>query len=104
MSKTSVVNIRHEKGDVYIGRSGPFGNPYVLGHDGDRDEVIRLFRAYFYARLGMDPAWKAKVEALRGKTLLCHCAPLECHGAVIAEFLDAPVDQLDRSPSSEEGD
>jgi hypothetical protein len=88
--QTKVVNIRHEKGDVYIGRSGPFGNPYVLGQDGDRAEVIRLFRAYFYARLGLDPEWKAKVDSLKGKSLICHCVPLDCHGAVIAEYLDKP--------------
>lgn len=93
---TTVVNIkRGEKADVYIGRPSPFGNPYVIGPDGDRDEVIRLFRAYFYSRLQMDPAWKAKVEALKGKSLGCFCSPMECHGGIIAEFLDkqAPVVQ-----------
>lgn len=88
---TKVVNIkRGEKADVYIGRPSPFGNPYVIGPDGDRDEVIRLFRAYFYGRLEMDPAWKAKVEELKGRSLGCYCAPMACHGLVIAEYLDRP--------------
>jgi hypothetical protein len=88
---TRIVNVKSgEKGDVYIGRPGPFGNPYVLGQDGDRAEVIRLYRAYFYGRLKIDPAWKLKVEALRGRVLVCHCKPLDCHGDVIVEYLDMP--------------
>jgi uncharacterized protein DUF4326 len=68
--RTTVVNIkRGEKADVFIGRPGPFGNPYVIGPDGDRQEVIRLFRAYFYSRLKIDPAWKSKVESLEGLSL-----------------------------------
>ena len=93
MMPTTVVNVhKRERSDVYIGRPGPFGNPYVIGTDGDRAEVIRLFRIYFYERLKRDPEWKKLVEGLRGKKLGCFCAPLSCHGHVIAEYLDhAPV-------------
>lgn len=88
---TTLVNInRGDRCDVYIGRGGPFGNPYVIGQDGDRDEVIRKFRDYFHQRLKMDRDFRKKVEALKGKTLGCHCAPLNCHGTVIMEFLDGP--------------
>lgn len=91
MSKTTVINVRSgEKYDVYMGRGGPFGNPYVIGPDGDRAEVIRKFRIDFYERLRLDPEWKAKVEALQGKVLACHCAPLDCHSDVYVEYLDTP--------------
>lgn len=92
MSKTTVVNVRHATFDVYMGRSGPFGNPFVIGPDGNRAEVIRKFRVHFYERLRLDPAWKKLVEGLRGKILACHCAPLACHVDVYIEYLeDAPV-------------
>jgi Domain of unknown function (DUF4326) len=94
VSSTTLVNIRTSKVfDVSIMRPGPFGNPYRIGPDGDRAEVIRKFRYDFYARLKLDPAWKAKVDALRGKVLACCCAPLPCHGDVYVEYLqsDAPV-------------
>ena len=41
---------RHDGGDppgsVYVGRPSKWGNPYTIGPDGDRVDVIRKFRAY----------------------------------------------------------
>jgi hypothetical protein len=91
MPTTRVVNIQNDRCEVYIGRGGPFGNPYVIGKHGDRTEVIRKFRVYFYDRLKKDPDWKAKVEKLKGKTLGCFCFPKLCHGTILAEFIDGSV-------------
>ena len=33
---TKVVNKYHENYDVYIGRGSKWGNPFVIGKDGDR--------------------------------------------------------------------
>lgn len=84
---TELVNIANARCDVYIGRGSPFGNPYALGVDGDRQEVIRLFRIHFYEKLKRDPLFRSQVETLRGKKLGCHCYPVGCHGAVILEYL-----------------
>jgi len=90
--KTVVVNLRHEPFDVYIGRAkgdgGIFGNPFVIGKDGDREEVLRRFKAYFLERVERDPGFREKVLALRGKRLGCFCAPLACHGRIIADYVD----------------
>lgn len=94
--KTTVVNIRtSKKFDVYMGRGGPFGNPYVIGPDGNRPEVIRKFLIYFHERLRLDPEWKVKVEALRGKILACFCRPIDgfsgqvlCHAQIVAAYID----------------
>jgi hypothetical protein len=86
---TQVANLKSGVPGVYIGRGTPFGNPSMLGPDGAREEVIEAYKGYFYARLLFDGAWKRKVLALKGQTLLCHCKPLECHGDVIAEYLDS---------------
>ena len=89
---TSLANInRGQRCDVYIGRGSPFGNPYAIGQDGDRDEVIRKYEIDFKEKLRLDPGFKKKVLALKGKTLGCHCAPLKCHGDVIIRFLDGPA-------------
>jgi uncharacterized protein DUF4326 len=87
----TVVNLKTNptSGAVYIGRPSPFGNPFVIGPDGDRADVILKFRDYFHERLRIDPDWKKKVEGLRGKTLSCFCAPLSCHGEIIEEWLTA---------------
>jgi len=84
---TEVVNRRDGRYDVYIGRGSLFGNPYVLGRDGDRAEVILKYRDYFYGRLANDPDFRSQVLALRGRVLGCFCKPLPCHGDVIVEFL-----------------
>jgi len=85
---TSVVNVnKGEKHDVYIGRGSPWGNPYVIGADGDRDEVIRKFK-YDFDR-GFLKISKEDVIRLKGKVLGCHCKPAACHGDVIAEYLNS---------------
>ena len=93
MGKTTVVNIRTNKCDVYVGRArdgddGYFGNPFAIGKDGDRERVIELYRDYFYQRLRVDPEFVARIELLRGKRLGCFCKPKACHGDVIVEYLD----------------
>lgn len=92
MAKTSVVNIREERWDVYIGRPGVFGNPFVLTKKTTRAEVIRKFGIWFTKKLAQDPDYKAQVHKLKGKVLGCFCAPLPCHGDVIAQYLETITD------------
>ncbi|MBO0239055.1 DUF4326 domain-containing protein [Escherichia coli] len=75
--------------DTYIGRGTLWGNPYAIGQDGDRDEVIRKF-AYDFSRnfLRGGDDFNEKLKLLRGHTLGCHCKPYACHGDVLAEYLN----------------
>jgi hypothetical protein len=90
MSHPLVVNLNRSKFDVYIGRPGkgysesaaPWGNPYEVGVDGTRAEVIAMFRKY----LERSPTLLARLPELRGKYLGCFCAPASCHGDVLAEL------------------
>ena len=75
-------------GGVYIGRGSPFGNPFHIGKDGTREEVIQKYRQHFADLLAADPDFWDEVMALRGKTLVCFCAPLPCHGDVIVQFIE----------------
>jgi len=82
-----VVNI--DKGavhDIHIGRGSDWGNPYAIGFDGDREEVIRKFK-YDFERDFLKFS-KKDVLALKGKTLGCHCKPAACHGDIIADYLN----------------
>lgn len=93
MDQTTVVNIRRNKYDVYIGRAGHgqdgyFGNPFSIYRDGGRERVIVLFKEYFYKRLKSDPIFATKIQELKGKILGCFCSPKKCHGDVIAEYLN----------------
>ena len=49
MARVKHIREVKESNDVYIGRGSKWGNPYVIGKDGNRDEVIEKYR--LYARL-----------------------------------------------------
>jgi hypothetical protein len=66
-------------GAVYVGRPTKWGNPYVIGRDGTRDEVIEAYREW----IGKRPELLAE---LRGKHLVCWCAPKACHADVLLEL------------------
>ena len=86
--KTKVVHCKKEKYDVYIGRPSIFGNPFEIGKDGTRKEVIKLYKKHFYYLLEKDERFKWEVLGLKGKTLGCWCKPQDCHGDVIVEYLN----------------
>ena len=82
---TSVVNKYHKVPyDVYIGRGSIWGNLFVIGEDGNREEVIAKYEEY----LLNSPELLQKVSSLYGKTLCCCCAPKPCHGDVLVEYAD----------------
>lgn len=85
--KTTVGRLYKDVSGINISRSGPWGNPFKIGRDGDRAEVLDKFRRWFYSISGYQ--YRQSVEQLRGKRLLCYCKPLDCHGDVIAEYLNA---------------
>lgn len=79
--------------DVYIGRGTLWGNPYQMGKEGTRDEVIAKFAYDFERRfLKLPEQFDMNIEKLRGKTLGCHCKPAACHGDVIANYLNSQDD------------
>jgi hypothetical protein len=64
-------------GSVLIMRGTPWGNPWAVGKDGTREQVILK---YILDR-GSDKRFLARVRAeLRGRDLVCCCAPKACHG------------------------
>lgn len=86
--KTTVVNVHKEPYDVCIMRSSILGNPFVIGRDGTREEVVEKFKKYFVHCMLTDSNFRAAVENLRGKKIGCCCSPAACHGDVYAEFLN----------------
>lgn len=81
-----IVHCKREKYDVYIGRPGILGNPFTIGKDGTRDEVIEKFEAYARHRIARDEEFKAAIKMCHGQTLGCWCAPQRCHGDVIEKL------------------
>ena len=82
-----VVHCKKEPYDVYVGRPSLFGNPFVIGKDGTREEVIAKYRDWLLAQ----PELIAQLGELRGKTLACWCAPKPCHADVLLELANQEI-------------
>ena len=89
--KSLVVHCKRSKYDVYIGRPSKWGNPYVIGPDGTREEVIQKYENWILR----NPDLLAQVHTLEGKTLGCWCSPNACHGDVLSRLasIKAPIQQ-----------
>ena len=66
-------------GSIYIGRGSKWGNPFVVGKDGTREEVIEKYAHWIFTQ----PHLMNSLHEIRGKNLVCFCAPLMCHGNVL---------------------
>ena len=80
-----VVHCKRAEYDVYIGRPSKWGNPFVLGADGSRAEVIAKYRDWLMTQ----PELLSALSELQGKTLGCWCAPKPCHGDVLVALANA---------------
>ena len=79
---------------VYVGRPSPLGNPWQLGRDGSREQVIARYRRWLWQRLQQpgSPQRQALEELLgharrQPLVLQCWCHPLPCHAEVIRKAL-----------------
>lgn len=82
---TRVVHCKKSVFDVYIGRGSKWGNPFRIGADGSREDVIMKYKVWILKQ----PALLAALGELKGKTLGCWCHPKQCHGDVLAKMADA---------------
>ena len=82
MPHSKVVHCKRARYDVYIGRPGEWGNPFQIGRDGTRAQVIARYERWLATR----PELLAALPELAGKTLGCWCAPRACHGEVLARL------------------
>ena len=77
-----VVHCEKDEYDVYIGRPSKWGNPFVVGKDGTRKEVIEKYRAWIIDQ----PDLMKALPELEGKVLGCWCKPKTCHGDILADL------------------
>jgi hypothetical protein len=72
---------------IYCGHGTPFGNPFVIGLDGTRTEVLEKFEEYWLAK--PDRFLVLARKRLRGQILICWCYPRRCHCDFLAEWANA---------------
>jgi hypothetical protein len=86
-----VLNKHHAgvpSGAVYIGRGSKWGNPFRIGPDGDRAAVIAKFERWLADQHHLLRA----LDELRGRDLVCFCAPRACHGDLLLRLANAARD------------
>ncbi len=90
--QTRVVNKRHQKYDVYIGRGSKWGNPYthIKGKTKaqffvkNRDEAIEKYEEW----IRQQPELLADLHELKNKRLGCYCRPHKCHGDILCDLIE----------------
>jgi hypothetical protein len=89
MTTPKVLNKRKHgipEGAVYVGRPTLFGNPFMIGPDGDRDTCIEKFRQL----VDSSPVMRVSIKAeLKGKDLVCWCAPKPCHADILLKVANS---------------
>lgn len=85
---TKVVNVFNSRYDIDIRRPGLWGNPFTIGKDGTRAEVIKKYEEWVTTSPEAEHL-RAKLPTLQGKTLGCCCKPKPCHGDVLVKLIKA---------------
>lgn len=87
-----VVNIKNENYDIYGGRPGKFGNPFIVGIHGKIGECIHLFREWFYSNDSHVVNMRRDVLNIpNGSRIGCYCKPLHCHCDIIIEYYNSNI-------------
>ena len=82
---TKIVNKYKEPYDIYIGRGSKWGNPFVIGQHGNRNQVINQYEEWITTGNGKHLI--NDLHELKGKTLGCFCKPQRCHGDVLVQLV-----------------
>lgn len=80
-----VINCRRERPPVdavYVGRPSKWGNPFPATATRTREQAIAQHKEWLLKQ----PNLMIQIEELRGKDLVCYCAPLPCHGDLLLEL------------------
>lgn len=82
-------------GAIYIGRGSKWGNPFIIGRDGDRDAVCEKYEEYLKKQVQAGTVTLEELAVLNGKDLVCFCAPARCHGDTLEQMSKWAAEQLE---------
>lgn len=78
---------KHSSSRQYVGRPSCWGNPFIIGRDGTREQVIAKYLDWLYDQDYL----LEQIHELRGKDLVCWCAPEACHADILIEIANDPL-------------
>ncbi len=71
------------KDAVYVGRPTKYGNPFSLHNFNTREECVEAYRKWLVTETELIKDIKLN---LKGKDLVCFCAPKLCHANILLEI------------------
>lgn len=77
---------------VYVGRPNKWGNPFKIGDLDDEGHYITRQQSidhYLMWITGKLDRKELDIGELKGKDLVCWCAPLPCHADILLELANA---------------
>lgn len=91
-----------DENNVYIGRAGvvfinkqrypkhpsKFANPFKIGKDGTREDVIDKYKEYIINKINSNEISTQELLSLKGKQLGCWCHPEMCHGDILLDLIE----------------
>lgn len=81
----ALINWAKETGRfIPIDRRSDWGNPFIMGDDGDRDTVCNSYELFFQLKLSLH----VRISELQGAVLGCWCYPHRCHGDYLVQQLE----------------
>src|SRR5215472_17177995 len=89
--RMTIANRRNGKVQgVDVARPSVLGNPFVIGKDGSREQVIEQYRVWLRAQYRQGGEVHRALRKLAHRyiedgalTLVCWCAPKTCHAEVL---------------------
>jgi len=86
-NRVKVINMRYysKRDFVRVDRATKWGNPFRVGIDGNRDEVIEKYRQDLWERIKAGKVLIRELAELADKQLGCWCIPKRCHAEVLAQ-------------------
>lgn len=91
------VNLRRDAYDVYIGRPGPWGNPFRIGPHGNRAKVIAKYARWLLSQVREGKITVQQLAKLHGVRTGCFCKPQPCHGDILELAAEAAHLHLERN-------
>lgn len=95
----AVLNRKTDKipaGAVYVGRPSKWGNPITIRElkrlfPNDtlkelQEKAVSWYREYITTPFGRPKELLSQIGELKGKDLVCWCAPLPCHADILLEM------------------
>jgi hypothetical protein len=91
------ANMQHPW-EVLVARPSIFGNPFEIGKDGDRKEVIAKYQPWFAHQVETSKPFNDALDNLvelgikhGALALYCWCFPADCHAWTVGAEVDARI-------------